>query len=97
MGKKIVRGAPVGYDGVAVEGLGYMLGTARVAKGLTLRLVAHHLKVSIQFISNIEHGRAPLPAIHVARLSNLLGLNQSVVAALALQKTKTFRDLKKLA
>ena len=93
----VKRGSPVRYDGENVTGIGYMLGEARKSKGLTLKEVAGVLGVGIQFISNIEHGRAPLPAKYVLAISSILGLDRSTVASLSLQKTRIFKDLKRAA
>jgi len=84
-----------GYDGENVTGIGYVLGEARKKRGLGLKAVSSVLGVSVQFVSNIEHGRAPLPAKYVEAISKLLDLDQNTVAGFALQKTHSFRTLEK--
>jgi transcriptional regulator with XRE-family HTH domain len=52
--------------------LGDLIRTNRLAKGLGLADVAKACQCSVQFVSNIEHGRAPLPWEKVELLSNVL-------------------------
>jgi transcriptional regulator with XRE-family HTH domain len=92
------RGRPGGtYDGETVGGIGYMLGEARAQRGLTLRQVAKAIGVSQSFVSNIEHGRAPLPAKYVLAISRLLNLDHSTVASFSIQRTRSFQNYKKVA
>ena len=57
------RGRPKGRsrDNRSFGPLGDLIRTARLAKGLGLLDVAKACSCSVQFVSNIEHGRAPLP------------------------------------
>lgn len=84
---KLSRGRPAGnFDGSEVHSaLGYLIGTARASKKLSLKIVASALGVSVQFVSNIEHGRAPLPSKYVPTLSSLLGLSSDTLAATAIK------------
>lgn len=43
-------------------------------KGLGLAEIARACRCSIQFVSNIEHGRAPLPWEKATQLSSVLGI-----------------------
>lgn len=97
--KKLNLGAPVSrYDGENVpDGVGFTLGNARRLKRLGLRQVAQSLGVSPQFISNIEHGRAPLPSKYAVRVSRLLGLDQTEVAGLSVLRAHVFRKLKRVS
>lgn len=91
---KNTRGRPSGsYSGTGTNTLGGFLGSARAVKGLGLATVAAKLGVTVQFISNIEHGRAPLPAKYVGKISKVLGVSATSVARLALTQTKAYRDL----
>jgi transcriptional regulator with XRE-family HTH domain len=76
--------------------LGGFMGNARAVRGLSLSDVATKIGVSVQFISNIEHGRAPLPAKYVGKISKVLNVSSSKLATLALAKTKVYQDLAKL-
>lgn len=94
---KTTRGRPTGsYTGQKSNTLGGYLGNARAAQGLGLAEVAAKLGVTLQFISNIEHGRAPLPAKYVTKIAKVLGVPSSSVAHLALTQTKAYRDLKNI-
>ena len=57
------RGRPKGRskDTRSFGPLGDLIRSKRLAKGLGLADVAKAVNCSVQFISNIEHGRAPLP------------------------------------
>ena len=57
------RGRPKGrsFDRRSFGPLGDLIRTNRLAKGLGLLDVAKACQCSVQFVSNIEHGRAPLP------------------------------------
>jgi transcriptional regulator with XRE-family HTH domain len=52
--------------------LGDLTRTHRLAKGMGLLEVAKACGCSVQFISNIEHGRAPLPWDKVASMATAL-------------------------
>lgn len=87
------RGRPMSYDGSEVNSeLGFYLGSARIAKGLSLTAVGESIGVKAQFISNIEHGRAPLPAKYVNQIATLLGLESKELAAFAIKQTRAYRD-----
>jgi transcriptional regulator with XRE-family HTH domain len=68
------RGRPKGRsrDNRSFGPLGDLIRTHRLAKGLGLADVAKACQCSVQFVSNIEHGRAPLPWEKVEQLSNVL-------------------------
>ncbi|MCM2279454.1 MAG: helix-turn-helix domain-containing protein [Oligoflexia bacterium] len=68
------RGRPKGRssDSRSFGPLGDLIRKARLAKGLGLLDVAKACSCSVQFVSNIEHGRAPLPWEKVAVLSSVL-------------------------
>lgn len=52
--------------------LGDLIRKHRLERGLGLAEVAKACSCSVQFISNIEHGRAPLPWDKAARLAGVL-------------------------
>ena len=68
------RGRPKGRsrDNRSFGPLGDLIRTHRLAKGLGLADVARACNCSVQFVSNIEHGRAPLPWEKVDLLSDIL-------------------------
>src|SRR6478735_1310644 len=68
------RGRPKGRsrDNRSFGPLGDLIRTHRLQKGLGLADVAKACQCSVQFISNIEHGRAPLPWEKAARLASAL-------------------------
>ena len=92
-------GAPVGrYDGTEVDaGVGYLIGSARSHLGLGLSDVARVCGCSVQFISNIEHGRAPLPPNFVEPIAEKLKLSRDKLAFLALQSSFAYKELKRFS
>ena len=74
MSKK--RGRPVGVyaDTTNLNALGKLLTAARSKKNMALATVAAANGVSVQFISNIERSRAPLPWGMVETTANVLGI-----------------------
>lgn len=68
------RGRPKGRsrDNRSFGPLGDLIRKHRLEKGLGLLDVAKACQCSVQFISNIEHGRAPLPWEKAAQLANIL-------------------------
>ena len=70
------RGRPKGRsrDNRSFGPLGDLIRSARLEKGLGLLDVAKACQCSVQFVSNIEHGRAPLPWEKVDQLATILKL-----------------------
>lgn len=68
------RGRPKGRsnDNRSFGPLGDLIRTHRLNKGLGLLDVAKACQCSVQFVSNIEHGRAPLPWEKVTVLASVL-------------------------
>lgn len=68
------RGRPKGRssDSRSFGPLGDLIRKNRLEKGLGLAEVAKACHCSVQFISNIEHGRAPLPWEKLPLVSNFL-------------------------
>jgi transcriptional regulator with XRE-family HTH domain len=68
------RGRPKGRsrDNRSFGPLGDLIRNARLNKGLGLLDVAKACQCSVQFVSNIEHGRAPLPWEKVGQLASVL-------------------------
>src|SRR6476646_6117386 len=68
------RGRPKGRsrDNRSFGPLGDLIRSARLQKGLGLSDVAKACQCSVQFVSNIEHGRAPLPWDKVGQLAGVL-------------------------
>jgi transcriptional regulator with XRE-family HTH domain len=70
----VKRGRPKGrsQDNRSFGPLGDLIRTNRLSKGLGLADVAKACQCSVQFVSNIEHGRAPLPWEKVDQLAHVL-------------------------
>jgi transcriptional regulator with XRE-family HTH domain len=70
------RGRPKGRsrDNRSFGPLGDLIRNARLGRGLGLLDVAKACQCSVQFVSNIEHGRAPLPWEKVGQLASVLKL-----------------------
>ncbi len=68
------RGRPKGRsrDNRSFGPLGDLIRSHRLQKGLGLLDVAKACQCSVQFVSNIEHGRAPLPWDKVGQLASAL-------------------------
>lgn len=68
------RGRPKGRssDNRSYGPLGDLIRNHRLQRGLGLLDVAKACQCSVQFVSNIEHGRAPLPWEKVEQLSTVL-------------------------
>src|SRR3954447_7367130 len=68
------RGRPKGQskDKRSFGPLGDLIRKHRLERGLGLADVAKACQCSVQFISNIEHGRAPLPWDKVSQLASAL-------------------------
>jgi len=83
------RGRPKGRsrDNRSFGPLGDLIRKHRLDKGLGLADVAKACQCSVQFISNIEHGRAPLPWEKTAQLASILKvpLDDLQVANLAIR------------
>lgn len=90
--KTKTRGRPVATLKAPNNKLGKILTTYRKNNKVGLELVASTLGVTVQFISNIERGRAPLPFKYVPVLSELTGISQRrlTVAILAARKNGAF-------
>src|SRR3954466_3052928 len=71
------RGRPKGRsrDNRSFGPLGDLIRNHRLEKGLGLLDVAKACQCSVQFVSNIEHGRAPLPWEKVEQLANVLKIS----------------------
>lgn len=70
------RGRPKGQskDRKSYGPLGDLIRTYRMNQKLGLLEIARACKCSVQFISNIEHGRAPLPWDKAEQLARVLGI-----------------------
>src|SRR3954470_11874976 len=83
------RGRPKGRsrDNRSFGPLGNLIRKHRLDKGLGLADVAKSCQCSVQFISNIEHGRAPLPWDKAPLLASALkiALEELQVANLAIR------------
>src|SRR5277367_6821705 len=77
------RGRPKGRsrDKRSFGPLGDLIRTHRLAKGLGLSDVAKACQCSVQFVSNIEHGRAPLPWEKVDQLASILKIGVAELQA----------------
>lgn len=72
--------------------LGDLIRTARLSKGYGLLDVAKACKCSVQFISNIEHGRAPLPWDKADLLAKTLEINPAELKAANLAIRSDFKS-----
>jgi transcriptional regulator with XRE-family HTH domain len=72
--------------------LGDLIRTQRLARGLGLADVAEACNCSVQFVSNIEHGRAPLPWEKVSQLAQVLKLKVDEVQAANLAIRSDFKS-----
>ncbi len=71
--------------------LGNLIRSRRMELGLGLSDVARSCRCSVQFISNIEHGRAPLPWTKVAGLAKVLKLQPARLQAVNLSVRSDFK------
>ncbi len=69
-----------------------MIRSARLEKGLGLLDVAKACRCSIQFVSNIEHGRAPLPWDKAPLVAAALDLPVEKIQAANLAVRSDFRE-----
>jgi hypothetical protein len=72
--------------------LGDLIRSNRLAKGLGLADLAEACHCSVQFISNIEHGRAPLPWEKVPSLAKSLQITEAQVEAANLAVRSDFKN-----
>lgn len=88
------RGRPKGRssDSRSFGPLGDLIRTARLAKGLGLLDVAKACGCSVQFVSNIEHGRAPLPWDKVNQLASVLKISVEELQAANLAIRSDFKS-----
>ena len=95
-GKKPVspRGRPKGRsnDTRSFGPLGDLLRAHRMKLGLGLLDVAQACECSVQFISNIEHGRAPLPWNKIPQAAGLLKVSVAELQSANLAIRSDFRD-----
>jgi transcriptional regulator with XRE-family HTH domain len=88
------RGRPKGKssDKRSFGPLGDLIRKKRLERNLGLLDVAKAVKCSVQFISNIEHGRAPLPWDKAERLSSYLELPMDELQAANLSIRADFKS-----
>jgi transcriptional regulator with XRE-family HTH domain len=88
------RGRPKGRsnDSRSFGPLGDLIRQHRLAKGLGLAEVAQACGCSVQFISNIEHGRAPLPWEKAPLLAECLGVSLDSLQAANLSIRSDFKS-----
>ena len=93
------RGRPKGRsnDPRSFGPLGDLIRKNRLERGLGLSDVAAACGCSVQFISNIEHGRAPLPWDKVPALARCLELDSEELQAANLTARSDFRSFVGLA
>lgn len=91
------RGRPKGRssDNRSFGPLGDLIRSARLDKKLGLLEVAQAVDCSVQFISNIEHGRAPLPWEKVGVLAHFLKLSSEDLQAANLAVRSDFKSFVK--
>lgn len=95
----IKRGRPKGRstDKRSFGPLGDLMRAHRLQKNLGLQDVARAVKCSVQFISNIEHGRAPLPWDKTEQLAKYLEINAEELHAANLAIRSDFKSFIKTA
>jgi|GEM_PF-456262 len=88
------RGRPKGRssDSRSYGPLGDLIRSHRLEKGLGLADVAQACACSVQFISNIEHGRAPLPWEKAQALASCLGISIETLQAANLSVRSDFKS-----
>src|ERR1700738_1715246 len=88
------RGRPKGRssDSRSFGPLGDLIRSARLVKGLGLLDVAKACGCSVQFVSNIEHGRAPLPWDKVSQLAAVLKISVDELQAANLAIRSDFKS-----
>jgi transcriptional regulator with XRE-family HTH domain len=88
------RGRPKGKstDKRSFGPLGDLIRKKRLDKNLGLLDVAKAVKCSVQFISNIEHGRAPLPWDKAEKLSSYLDIAMDELQAANLSIRADFKS-----
>lgn len=88
------RGRPKGRsrDNRSFGPLGDLIRSNRLAKGLGLLDVAKACQCSVQFVSNIEHGRAPLPWDKVQQLAAALKISVQDLQAANLAVRSDFKS-----
>ncbi len=88
------RGRPKGHsrDTRSYGPLGDLLRKHRLEAKMGLAEVAKACKCSVQFISNIEHGRAPLPWEKAEQLSKVLGITSNELHAANMAIRSDFRS-----
>jgi len=72
--------------------LGDLIRSKRLARGLGLADVADACHCSVQFVSNIEHGRAPLPWEKVSLLAAILKVKAEEIQAANLAIRSDFKS-----
>ena len=89
----IKRGRPKGrsQDSRSFGPLGDLIRKHRLQKGFGLAEVAIACDCSVQFISNIEHGRAPLPWEKVTQLAKFLKIQVEELQAANLSIRSDFK------
>jgi transcriptional regulator with XRE-family HTH domain len=87
------RGRPKGRsrDNRSFGPLGDLIRSHRLARGLGLLEVAKACGCSVQFVSNIEHGRAPLPWDKVPQLATVLKIPSEELQAANLAIRSDFK------
>ena len=92
--KAASRGRPKGEskDTRSFGALGDLLRKARLEKKLGLADVAVKCGCSVQFISNIEHGRAPLPWEKSEALAKVLGISDESIRTANLGMRADFKS-----
>jgi transcriptional regulator with XRE-family HTH domain len=93
------RGRPKGRsrDNRSFGPLGDLIRSHRLARGLGLLEVAKACHCSVQFVSNIEHGRAPLPWEKVGHLAGVLKIPVEDLQAANLAIRSDFRSFVNVA
>lgn len=91
------RGRPKGRSNAASElrsfgPLGDLIRSNRLARGLGLLDVARACGCSVQFVSNIEHGRAPLPWDKIPQLAAVLKVSGEELQAANLAIRSDFKS-----
>ncbi len=89
------RGRPKGHsnDHRSFGPLGDLIRKHRLEKKLGLADVAKSCDCSVQFISNIEHGRAPLPWEKLPHVANFLKISLDELQAANLAIRSDFKNL----
>ena len=87
-GRPVAKGLEFELNPATVGG---MIRKQRVEKKVGLSDLARALGVSVQFVSNIEHDRSPLPLAYVVNVADILSLDKTTLAKSAFESSNAYK------